>query len=293
MFANIYDSVQSSHFRDHNFKRWLGPEVEKIPESYIVQLLKGICATPDRKKDEGAYDSEQGFEISTIFEESLSRRACISFFRVEPDVPAEDRDYYLSKLYQLLCLIAKECHAFLLTVHRDWVRGHRVAVNTHVLEDFLNSLPEDVMPEKLAEFDWYGFRNELCTLCRTRAVNHSLFDSLGDLRRFFPCEIFQPEPTAPPESHASRREEVRSTIADMSAADVRQWWFRIGGPNLLKSARSAHTHAQKEAAQACGVALETYKKWESGRIPSKSCIPKLVEYIEAAPQHILVQLPSR
>jgi hypothetical protein len=295
MFANLYRTVKSLHFQDHNFREWPpGHGIEKIPESHIVQLIKGCCDVPDRHKDERAYHHwvEHGFELRTIFQQTLCRRSCVGFFRAEPDLPAVKRDYYLSKLYQFLWLIAMECHEFLLRVHRDWALEHWVDVNTTVLENFLDALPEESLPDQLAEFDWESFRNELCTVCKTRAIHGDLLETLGDLRRFLPSPAAPTERPRSLQSDVAHRQAMRSSVAAMTFPAIQEWWSGLNGPTLLKNARSARGHVQKEAAQACGVGLETYKKWESGRTPSKSNIPGVVDYIEAAPANIFVQPPG-
>jgi hypothetical protein len=292
MFANLYWEVKSLHFQDHNFRSW-GHGIQKMPESHIVQLIKGSCDVPDRHEDAHAYDAwvEEGFELETIFEQTLSRRACVGFFRAEPSVPALERDYYLSKLFQFLWLIAMECHEFLLTAHRDWVRSHYVELDSKVLENFLDSLPEDATPEQLAEFKWQSFRVELCNICTTQAVEGELLRALGDLHRFLPSSASQAETPAIPKSAGSRREAVRRSVLSMTFSAIQEWWSNVHGPELLKHARSAHGHVQKEAAVKCGAALETYKKWESAkRTPSKSKIPGVVDYIEASPAKLVIQL---
>jgi hypothetical protein len=296
MFANLYTRVKSSRFRDHNFEAWPpGHRIRSIPESEIEELIKGYFDVPDQFADKHAYIGwvEVGFEFSTIFEQSLSRRACAAFFRAEPDVPAVDRDYYLSKLYQFLCLLAMECHDYFLTRHRDWVRNDWVSADISILERFLDSLPEDCALEQLAEFDWQEFRNELGVLCETRAVKGDLLRTLGDLHRFLPSPVSQLELTAPLESVGSRLEAVRRSIAGMTSRRLQEWWSSVDGSTLLKSARDAHGHVQKEAASKCGVALGTYKKWEAGRTPLRRFILRAVDYIEVAPGKIVVQLPGR
>lgn len=81
-----------------------------------------------------------------IFETTLSPRSCKAFFRMYPDLAAENRDYYLSKIFQFLggAIDAAGLDAVLET-----------------LESALDQIPPDLLATAHKRFDVWGLAHAL------------------------------------------------------------------------------------------------------------------------------------
>jgi hypothetical protein len=172
MFTNL-KNLHGSHFADHNFSDFSGYIVQ-VPKSQLEALIELCCGPYDPKADPDEC-AEAGFELSSIFDNTLNSRACTSFFRAEPHVPAIERDYYLSKLWQFLWLIAVASAASYQNFNQS----------QDALTDLLDSIPDARFPE-LAYFDWQEFQMEVCKQCRSGRGKGEVLGPLGDLHRFLP-----------------------------------------------------------------------------------------------------------
>jgi hypothetical protein len=178
LFTNIYFGVRGSQFPDHNFRSFPSDDIEQVTEAVVKGLVNEILNGPnDCKTDPAAFDrcAEAGFELDSIFGSTINLRACTSFFRTEPWVPANERDYSLSKLCQYLWMIALEC--------AEACENFNVFQDS--LERLLDSIPDERHPN-LDCFDWREFQCEVFQNCSQKAGPRDVLGALGDLERFLP-----------------------------------------------------------------------------------------------------------
>jgi DNA-binding XRE family transcriptional regulator len=115
-----------------------------------------------------------------------------------------------------------------------------------------------------------------------------------------PLEWFDPEPGGcldvlklrlsemrdMPSLHPIQKTQATANKPEtVSPSQVTKHWQKVWAPRL-RNARLKRDHTQKEAAAACGVPLETYRKWEPGKIrkartPAKRNVPKILNYIDS------------
>jgi hypothetical protein len=141
MFRNLYFLVDD--FADFNFNDFLD-RFEEVPEDYLQTRI-------ERNQQEGEH-IEPYFE--PIIPLTLSPNSCNAFFRSHPRVPASERDYYLSKLFQFLFLPAKL--RFSPTFDEERAIRDR-------LEGFLDGLGDEILQD-LSRFDWWSFYEGACEL---------------------------------------------------------------------------------------------------------------------------------
>ena len=141
MFVNLYLGLDGSEFRDYNFSYFLA-QLYPVSESHIVAQF-------DEKLRGGQHWDEN--ELAAIFELTLSERVCESFFRDIKGIPATQRDFYLSKLFQFLAL---SMEAALGDVVVDKLDLHLT------LEDLLEEIA-DAQLKQLHQFDWWRFQADI------------------------------------------------------------------------------------------------------------------------------------
>ncbi len=262
MFTNLYFKLRGSQFHDHNFNSFPDDRIEQVPESGIKDLLEGICDdVPDRNTDPQTFDGyvEAGFELESIFENTLTHRACTSFFRSEPHVPAIERDYYLSKLCQFLWLIAIECG--------DFCRKFNPSASTldhNSLEALLDSIPDERLPQ-LAEFDWQAFRSGLCAQCKPGAGRGDMLKALGDLNRFLP-----PAPGSSGPARATHPQRDPASEAPQLLSERRQRLVE-----RYKNLGADYTSAS--VYKALSIDRSDFYKWRRGKYPDRSSISQRIE----------------
>lgn len=140
-FRNLYFLVDD--FADFNFNDFLD-RFEEVPEDYLQGRIES--------------NQQEGEHIEPYFDPiiplTLSPNSCSAFFRSHPRVPASERDYYLSKLFQFLFLPIK----LRFNPSFDDERALR-----HRLEAFLNDLGDETLQD-LSGFDWWSFYEGACDL---------------------------------------------------------------------------------------------------------------------------------
>ena len=76
---------------------------------------------------------------------------------------------------------------------------------------------------------------------------------------------------------------ARSTVDGINPRAVHNNWIMEGWPQRLLRARLSRAMTQKEAAHACGVAEQTYERWERGeQPPAIGNVPKVLSFIQCA-----------
>ena len=248
MFRNLYFQVSS--FIDFNFSDFLD-QLDEVREEYLeARIREGL-----RGEDIEPY-------FDPIIPLTLRPESCRSFIRANPGLPITERDYYLSKLFQYVSLLIK--NKFRLGFEQ--LEGLRER-----LEEVLDQIPDELLPE-LHRFDWWGFY-ELVEQCDPEpgVEGQTIKAILGSLSTYLPKVGAQ----SPPDRSAS------GAPGSIPVGQVRKVWHEGRWPEKLREARARRDQVQKQAADRCGVDLETYKKWEQGRgAPAERCIPRIIQYIE-------------
>jgi DNA-binding transcriptional regulator YiaG len=80
--------------------------------------------------------------------------------------------------------------------------------------------------------------------------------------------------------------ELRPDIHVEADAGLQARWVEESWPKKLKAARQNRGQRQKEAADCCGVPLDTYRKWEEGRRPHARNVPAILRYVSGAPRSL-------
>ena len=149
MFVNLYsDAKAGAAFREHNFTYFLG-NLDRVAEDWI----KGAFAERFRTNDWEP-------EIAATFEFSLSERACRSFLRLHPGLPAIERDYYLSKLFQYLKLSVDEALKHDAASSDDpngWARKIELY---RTIEETLDDIEVSLIAH-FPHFDWFAFQRDM------------------------------------------------------------------------------------------------------------------------------------
>lgn len=171
--------------------------------------------------------------------------ACCSRFLASRDLPAIERDYYLSKLYQFLL------GAFLdQSTDPEYFR---------TVPDTLTSLLDKAFPEGTP------YLQNLCLLEWQRMFDdHVQYDMESITERittYLPQAVERPP---------------------FSPREVSKCWIVDGWPDKLRSARTDKQQLLKEAADQCGCAVHTYRKWEAHtnpRRPAERNVPQILQYM--------------
>jgi len=93
LFNNLYFSGGAT-FRDHNFSDFLDGVDQHRERSIVLEIQRH-------------YEDPRGGlppHVDAIYRCTLSPPTCGSFIRAHSALPVDERDYYLSKLFQFLYL---------------------------------------------------------------------------------------------------------------------------------------------------------------------------------------------
>jgi hypothetical protein len=144
LFLNLYDLARDD-FEDFNYTATQGRF-----ESVVAEYFRGCV----RK----SYQDERASELEPYFFEAmtltLSRGARQAFFRSHPLLPATERDYYLSKLFQFLYVVLEVRYS--LREGLEWEVQIQVEA---ALDPQQEPLPEAA---DMPEVDWWGFYRDTC-----------------------------------------------------------------------------------------------------------------------------------
>ena len=170
MFCNLHFLKT---FRDHNFSDfWVGSttgaQIDKVPETILAGYVRNsFLPVPN------GGDLPPDFDPILIL--TLSPKCCASFIRTYPEWPYDERDYYLSKLYQFLLVILEEKYDFF-----NVSGSNRLGM---LVEDLLNLIPRGILPPN-ADVDWYQFWWQIWKASSTSTLDEVLGllqDSVADI----------------------------------------------------------------------------------------------------------------
>lgn len=145
MFCNLFFLKE---FRDHNFSDfWVGTQTAARIEQVAVEIFAGYLRQSFRPRSDGGGDLPPDFDpIITL---TLSPKCCASFVRTHPAWPYDERDYYLSKLYQFVL-------AVLDAKFSVWESSSRADEIGRKVEALLDLVPRELLPP-VSQVDWLQF----------------------------------------------------------------------------------------------------------------------------------------
>lgn len=162
MFCNLYFLKA---FRDHNFSNfWFGSgtaaRIERISEKAFESYLDRSFQSSGTQ---GGTDLPPDFDPIVIF--TLSPKCCASFIRTNPDWPYDERDYYLSKIYQYVL-------AVLDSRFKVWDSNQGNEVGKRV-EALLDLVPRELLPPT-DRVDWFQLFWQVWRAAQTGTVTETL-----------------------------------------------------------------------------------------------------------------------
>lgn len=136
VFTNLWSDEA---FRDHNFSNFYadfpGGRIEEVSHDWILASVRK------------SYEDRDGLEpyFDSILPYTLSPKCCASFLRAYSNLPVDQRDYYLSKLFQFIYLTLEV---------RFSLQGAAEMEVKEKVQDLLDRVPDELLPPLGDEHVW-------------------------------------------------------------------------------------------------------------------------------------------
>jgi hypothetical protein len=255
VFSNLFSGV-GPRFYDHNFSNF----IDRI-EQHSCDDLRALLSD-----SWGPWGRESRFDpnfFGNIVFVTLSPETCASFFRAYPNLPVTERDYYLSKLFQFIWLIATNW-----IDHRGDAKDRYSYGIEETLEGSIALVPDSMIPV-LRDFNWGRFQGDLEDGDRSESSIETSKKLLAHLSGYLTTEDID-------------REAVRPDDVGVLSAKRK----------LLLEQFTNRGGKAVTVYEAVGVHRSDFYRWKRGQLPEQSAMTRRIEdFIKRALDKPLVWKP--